>query len=420
MELIIETLRSVSYAIVDPTLALMLLIVGILFYLKNRKISFMQRLVMGERVTSPLELTLSQIVIGIFGGVVASVILTLLGVTFYENSGVEYLFLISVFLMVYKPKIFNFPYSAAILGGVSIILSMLKLGQDAIINVNITHLITLISVIMFVQGILIIIDGRKGYIPVFTNRNNKILGGFAFKRYWALPIAFFIAVTSISTPLVGQNIVTPSWWPIIKSSDIIALIATAALAILPMYGVVGYDEVTFTKSKMRKTITSGLFTIVYSIVLLAVGQLAQLGLTMEIVAIILMLLLYEVLKYVEKKFESLGLPMYISDDEGICVLDVIPNSLAFQQGVRSGDKIIEVDGVKPNNESEVFTSIKDGYLTTILKIRNLQGEIKEYIITEKSKTQRFGIVLVPRDQKNKEKYNVQEILDKIKSFKGNH
>lgn len=419
MELIIETLRSVSYAIVDPTLALMLLIVGVLFYLKNRKISFMQRLVMGERVTSPLELTLSQLVIGIFGGVAASVILTFLGVTFYENSGVEYLFLISIFLMVYKPKAFNFPYSAAILGLISIVIGMLNLGQEWLINVNITHLITLIAVIMFVQGILIIIDGRKGYIPVFTNRDNKILGGFAFKRYWALPIAFFIALTSISTPL-GHSVITPAWWPIIKSTDIMAVLATAALTILPMYGIVGYDGVTFTKSKMKKTITSGLFMISYSVVLLFVGQLAQLGLIMEIVAIILMPLLYEGVKYLDNKFERTGLPMYISDDEGICILDVIPNSLAFEHGVRSGDKIIEVDGVKPNSESEVFTSIRDGYLTTILKIKSLQGEVKEYIISEKNKTQRFGIVLVPRNAGNREKYNVQEILDKIKSFKEKH
>lgn len=419
MELIIETLRSVSYAIVDPTLALMLLIVGILFYLKNRKISFMQRLVMGERVTSPLELTLSQIVIGIFGGVVASIILTFLGVTFYENSGVEYLFLISVVLMVYKPKTFNFPYSATILGLISIVVSMFNLGQESFINVNITQLITLIAVIIFVQGVLIIIDGRKGYIPVFTNRDNKILGGFAFKRYWALPIAFFIALTSISTPL-GQSVTTPTWWPIIKSTDIMTVIATAALTILPMYGIIGYDGVTFTKSKMKKTLTSGGLIILYSLVLFGVGQLAQFGLIMEIVAIILMPLLYECEKYLEKKFESTGLPMYISDQDGVCILDVIPNSLAFQHGVRSGDKIIEVDGIKPNTESDVLVSIRDGYLTTILKIKNLQGEVKEYIITEKNKTQRFGIVLVPKDPRNKEKYNVQEILDKIKSFKEKH
>ena len=96
MNLIVYTLRSLSYVITEPSLMIILLLLGIVFYTKNRKIVAMQRMIVGERVNSPLELTLSQIVLGIFAGIFASIILTYLGVIFDANSGIEFLFIISI------------------------------------------------------------------------------------------------------------------------------------------------------------------------------------------------------------------------------------------------------------------------------------------------------------------------------------
>lgn len=89
MDLIIYSLKAVAVAIVEPLHLLMLIIFGILFYLKNKKISAIQRMTIGERINSPLELTLSQIVLGILAGAIGTIILTILGVTFKENSGIE-------------------------------------------------------------------------------------------------------------------------------------------------------------------------------------------------------------------------------------------------------------------------------------------------------------------------------------------
>ena len=33
------------------------------------------------------------------------------------------------------------------------------------------------------------VDGSRGAIPVFTKREDKIIGGFSFSRYWPIPIA---------------------------------------------------------------------------------------------------------------------------------------------------------------------------------------------------------------------------------------
>lgn len=405
MDLIIKTLRSVSYAIVDPTLALVFTVIAIIFYIKNRKISFIQRLIMGEIIESPLEMTLSQLVIGIFGGVLANIILNFFGVSFYKNSGIEFIFLISIFSLFFKSKYFKFPYSASILGLISIMTSLLSNNSIEVIQVNITYLVTLVGIISFVQGILIILDGKRGCIPVFTNRDNKVLGGFAFNRSWAFPIALSIIATTS-----GKDISTPIWWYYLLPNNIFSLLASSVLTILPLYGLMEYDNVTFTRNKIEKTLLSGIIISSYGILLCLIAQLTYIGIYIEIIILIIMPVLFEGIKVLEKRIESNKEPLYSSDYTGICILDVLPNSLALEQGIKSGYKIVALNGEKPKDENDIFKSLKNTHITTILKIRDLQGNIKDYIINFNDKSRRFGIILVPMTSRDKKL--VKDILVK--------
>ena len=82
MELITYSLRTVAKAIIEPTYLLMLIVFGIIFYLKNKKTAIIQQMTIGEVIDTPLELTLSQLVIGILAGTIGSIILSILGVSF--------------------------------------------------------------------------------------------------------------------------------------------------------------------------------------------------------------------------------------------------------------------------------------------------------------------------------------------------
>ena len=94
MDLIIHSLTSVAVAIIEPLHLIMLLVFGVIFYFKNVRIVSIQKMTLGEGLNTPLELTLSQIVLGILAGAIGSVILSILGVTFSENSGIEFIFMI--------------------------------------------------------------------------------------------------------------------------------------------------------------------------------------------------------------------------------------------------------------------------------------------------------------------------------------
>lgn len=122
MNLFIYPLRAVAQAIITPPLSVILIIVSMMLYIKNNKTITMQKIILGGSVNSSIELTLSQIVLGIIGGTLGSIILTGLGVVFKDISDIIFLFLTSILLMLIRPRMICFSYSGAILGMLSIII----------------------------------------------------------------------------------------------------------------------------------------------------------------------------------------------------------------------------------------------------------------------------------------------------------
>lgn len=420
MDLAIYTLRSLAYAIVDPQYALILTLLAVMFYMQNRKNSFMQKMILGESFNSPLELTLSQIVLGILAGALGSVILTYLGVVFDKNSGIDILFIVSLLLMFYKPRFFCFSYSAAILGIVAIVLNYIysSMGIAVPLNINVTSLITFVGVLHIVEGILVSFDGAKGAIPVFTNKDGRILGGFALKRHWAIPIALIILIKGVvDTGTV--EIANPSWWPLIQSGSFKKIMETAVISLVPFYGVVGYSSITFASDKKEKARNSGVGILVYGLCMVLVGQLGNFGIVLQVIGLILMPLAHEFMLRVQNKVEQSKEPMFISDDEGVSVLDVSPGSPAYTAGVKSGDKILAINEEEVINELHAYKLIKESYVSVDIKLKNRKGSIKNILINQ-VENKRFGVILVPKvvnnkDMINYDKQNFNEILDKLKN-----
>lgn len=254
MDLVIHSLKSIAVAIIEPVHLIMLVVFGIIFYLKNIKIVSIQKMTLGEGLNTPLELTLSQIVLGILAGTIGSVVLSVLGVTFSENSGIEFIFMISILFLFYKKRYISYAYSSAILGIVGVLLNIFSnvTGMKLLLNVDIVSLMTFIGIIYILEGLLIIIDGNRGAIPVFTKRDDKIAGGFSFSRYWPIPIAILMIFNDsvANHDSIYSNLA--SWWPIINNKVLTSLVTTVMIASIPLYGIVGYSNVTFTQEKKKK------------------------------------------------------------------------------------------------------------------------------------------------------------------------
>jgi hypothetical protein len=418
MELVLYTLRNVAGAIITPPLVFVLITLTVILYLKNKKIVAMQKMILGGSVNSSVELTLSQLVLGILGGTLGSIILTSLGVVFSSNSGIAYLFIISIFLMFINQRFICFSYSGAILGAVSI---LIKLGSEfapeiisnEILNIDILYLMIFVGVFHIIEGILVMIDGDRGAVPIFTNRDGKIIGGYALKRYWVLPVAIMIAVliNNSSMDYVTEYIENPSWWPLIKSSTGLSLISSSVISIFPFYAVLGYSSITFTRSKREKALSSGIHILLYGIALTIMSQVARFGIWGEVIVLCFAPVAHEFMLRLQAKSEIKREPRFVSDEEGLMILEISPNSKVKDFGITIENKLLSINNVNINSEAEAYSIIKTNLNNAVLKIKDSQGVIKE-IRFRHNRNMRLGMLLVPR---NIEKDEIVQIKDN--SFK---
>lgn len=426
MELVLYTLKNVAGAIITPPLVFILITLAVVLYLKNKKIVDMQKLILGGSVNSSVELTLSQLVLGILGGTVGSLILTSLGVVFSSNSGIAYLFILSIFLMFINQRFICFSYSGAVLGAVSI---LIKIGNkfvpgvitSDILNIDVLCLMIFVGVFHIIEGILVMIDGDRGAVPIFTNRDGKIIGGYALKRYWVVPVAIMIAVlmNNSSMDYMTQSVENPSWWPLIKSASGLNLIASSIISIFPFYAVLGYSSITFTRSKREKALSSGIHIFVYGIVLTIVAQIAKVGMFGEVLVICFAPAAHEFMLKLQAKSEIKREPRFVSDQEGLMILEISPNSKAKEFGVTIENKLLSINNININSEAEAYSIIKENLNNAVLKIKDSQGIIKDIKFRHNRNT-RLGMLLVPRSIEKEEIVHIKDrsfndVFNKVKN-----
>ena len=288
------------------------------------------------------------------------------------------------------------------------------------LNIDILSLMTFIGVIYILEGVLIIVDGNRGAIPVFTKKEDKIVGGFSFSRYWPIPIAILMIFTN---SVAGEDSIysnVSSWWPIINNKAIISLLATAMIASIPLYGIMGYSNVTFTQEKKTKSLRCGTTILIYGVSVALVAQLASINMLGEIISIIYAPLAFELIMRYEYRVEKKGQCLYVSDDEGIMVLEVTPNSPAYDVGIKRGDKIIEINGQNIKSEGDIFKAARDSILKVPMKVKNNSGQVLEYVIQPRNK--RLGLLLVPKMVKREDMFeikpdDIKNIINEIKNKK---
>lgn len=428
MSIALYTLSTVSSAILTMPSVVTFLMLIVVLYIRNRRTVTMQKMVIGGSMNSTLELTISQIVLGILAGAAGSLILSYLGVVFNNEDTVAIVFALSIILMLLRSRFVCFSYSAGALAFISVIYQILKkhtnydLSVYGFLNIDIEMLVLLVAVMHIVEGILVMVDGDRGAIPIFTKKDNRVIGGFALKRYWAVPIAVMFILSKSAVTGGGIDITTPSFWPIIKSSYLINP-ATAVIGMLPFFGMIGHSSITFTKTKRYKAVNSGLYILTYGVLLLLIAQLARFGLAMQLLAAIFMPVAHEVMLKAQIYLEINGKPKYENRDVGLVVLEVKPMSPAYEMGVKSGDVIVEINDEEIITEQDMINSLKSITNFIWLKVENSKGENVRLEYNKMNRGKALGIIFVP---KNISKENIirkyskskfKDVLEKVKEEK---
>ena len=433
MEIAIYTLRTVAFIITQPISLIVFGIFAFILYKQNLRTTVMQKMIIGESLDSPIELTISQIVLGIIAGALGSIILSYLGVIFDENSAIGIIFLVSLLLMFINPKFICFSYSGAVIGLISVVLNkiatmnkgvILELGDKSFnlsnidfLKIDIVSLMTLIGVLHIVEGILVLVDGKRGAIPVFTSKDGNIIGGFALKRYWILPITLMVMSRT------GTRFSSPTWWPLISTSVSKHIIRNAAFSMLPLFGGIGYNSITFTKSKNSKTVISGAMIFTYGLILTFVAQIGNINIWGKLFVIIFAPLVHEGMLRLSRYLEEKNKPKFFSANGSIMVLDVAPNTPAKEMGIESGDKIIEINNRKVESEQQLINIMTGTSNFFWLKIEKNSGELKEVNYNKMNESKKLGIVFIPMSVPEDslvvkfDENNFSDVLDNIKNKK---
>lgn len=312
MKLIFYTLRSIFSTVLFPPSIFVLLMLFCIFYKKNKKITEKQSMIVGGSVESVFELTLSQFVFGIFGGIIGSIILNIFGIVFDENCRIEILFLISLIFMFIKPRFICFSYSAAFLGAIGI---LLKIGAMIfpdfnyadILKMDILSMMIFVGAMHVVEGILVFFDGHRGAVPVSIEKDKRILKGYSMRRYWPVPMAIIIMGSIINNNELYSSMQlydVPGYWNIIKSQDEIEKLRIASLFIFSFYAVTGYSTSTYTMTKKEKAHLSGVYIFFYGIILIIAAQISRIGIAGEILVVIFAPTAHEFMLNIQRKREQ--------------------------------------------------------------------------------------------------------------------
>ncbi|MDP4091683.1 MAG: PDZ domain-containing protein, partial [Bacillota bacterium] len=141
----------------------------------------------------------------------------------------------------------------------------------------------------------------------------------------------------------------------------------------------------------------GLGILLYGIVLTGVAQLGAYNIFLKIFVLLFAPLAHEYMLRLQSYREIRNNPLYVNNDEGIIVLEVAPNSPAQAMGIKSGDKLLEINSRTIFDENDVIEGIKMTISRIAVKIKARNGAEKDLSFADFPAGQRLGVVFVPRN-----------------------
>lgn len=381
----------------------------ILLFIMYRRIVSAQLSIYGEKLKYSFgDLFSTSILAGILGGLLGAIIITISGITFYNFVGIEYIFIISMLLMAIHPRYICFSYSGGLLGLVVLISNHLLnegyVDKNNVIvsfihnnlNFDVTAMVALIAVLHLIEGILVWFDGFRGALPVFTKRKGQVVGAFVMHRYWIVPILLYAYMQN--PQMVGDQVATPSWWPLIRpplSEEELKIAVYAIISFLP--AMLGYGDFAVTNTPKEKARKSSIYLLGFSITLLILSILSVQIYAFKFIAVLFApighdaMIMYQ--RYREKNNEAIL--KFIED--GVVIVDTMPDSPAEKMGIKTGDMIVGINNISVNTIEDI-ESILAQYATFIwIDVISRNGEKRtveysNYLNGVKS----LGIINVPK------------------------
>lgn len=389
LQVIPLTLQAFLQVFYDPVYLVLFLVVCVIIFKQYNRMEKMRESFFGVGAGRTKKDFLAAVGYGLFGGLLGSYLVIIIGLTI--SGELYYLWPVAILLMMINIRFLCFAYAGGILA-----LSNLIFGFP---QISPSQILALVAALHMVESFLIYVSGHLGAVPAYIKGpGGKIIGGFTLQRFWPIPI---VVLAVIAGGVTEGVIEMPGWWPLIMpgvEGDPLSL----TLAPMLLIAGLGYGDIAIARSPAEKSRLSSLFLGLYSLVLLALAVLAGHNRAVALLAALFSPLGHEAVIYIGKWIELKGKAIYVPSPDGMRILDVLPGSSVWLAGLRPGDVITAVNGVRFNDRTEFYNLLQSSFLPpSVDYFSRVAGVTKNTVIEPPEPGKAWGVAPVPESDEGR-------------------
>lgn len=345
-----------------------------------------QRRMFGVDAFSLTQQVIMMIFFGSIGGVIGSFLLTVLGVN-VNQLGLNYIWPVAIILMAINMRYLCFAYAGGLVA-----LSSVIIGWP---NVNVPQVLVLVAILHITESILIVISGRYGSMPVILRRaDGQLVGAFTLQNFWPLPLILMSAVAVPDYNITPSMLSMPDWWPLLPVASAAPEGHQWMYVLIPVVAVLGYTDLAIASSPQVRRCKSGMYLMVYSILLLTLALLSVKYKWLQMLAALASPLGHELLIQLDSRRELEGTPRYVPPPHGVMVLDTVIDSPAYKAQLKPGDILLNLHGIVVDSPSQLAVALEAVPPKFVLELMR-NGRIMQRNISLAKEEPILGVILVP-------------------------
>lgn len=286
----------------------------------------------GSYIEKSLPLILRSLVLGISTGIILSLIFSAWNFPFLAEE-VLLLWGATLLFMLGGIRFTCISYTVGFLSVAHLLLQLYPVTLPGMWNeipvalgrFHYSAWLWLVAGLHLVEWLLIRLDGSRGSYPVLMkNASKEVVNGFMLRKAWPIP-----------------------------------LLLSTSTGFLPFPMLLSFSRLTLTKPlEQQKRLSSTLHLLLgISLCLLMFCSIYYIPCLWA--AAILMLFGHEAIYQLGRWREKQSEPLFVSNERGLKVFAVLPNSPAMAMGVKVGDVIQRLNGERIYTHSDLEKAVKD-------------------------------------------------------------
>jgi hypothetical protein len=220
----------------------------------------------------------------------------------------------------------------------------------------------LLSLLLIIEGILIMRNGSVATSPkLLKSKRGQWVGLHESKRLWAVPMFLLIPGEGLSIPF--------DWWPLFTVGNETYSLLLVPFAIGFHHQVLSQLPKTAVKQYGKRVLLLGM----------AAALIAAIGYWIPFVSIVVVALTMvarEAITLKERVREE-NQPAYFSKrNQGVMILEILPNSPAEKMLLQVGELITKVNGTFVKNESDFYEALQRNRAHCKLDVIDVNGQVR--------------------------------------------